>query len=114
MRFETTVLETVKRTPQAKSIIFERPRGFDFLPGQHVSISLKVRGRLVTKTLSISSSPQDTGKLELTKRLTGHEFANALAELKAGDAVEVEGPEGDFTFEGEHAGVLFLTGGHHP
>ncbi len=111
MRFEARVMETVQRTPQAKSIVLERPRGFEFLPGQHMSIGLEIGGRRVKKTLSISSSPKETSQLELTKRLTEHDFANALTGLKVGDTVEIEGPDGDFTFTGEHASVLFITGG---
>jgi len=64
----------------------------------------------MTKHFTISSSPTENF-LEITKRLTGHEFANALAALKIGDKVRLDGPYGDFVFHKEHKKVGMLSGG---
>jgi ferredoxin-NADP reductase len=74
-------------------------------------IELTINGQRTEKHFTISSSPTELTHLELTKKLTGHEFANVLASLKVGDKVEIEGPEGDFTFIGEYPKILTLTGG---
>ena len=110
MNFETNVIETIQRTPYVKSIRFTKPQGFDYLPGQYLFITLGSDSDQMTKHFTISSSPTENF-LEITKRLTGHPFANALANLEKGDKVSIMGPYGDFTFQGEYEKVGMLTGG---
>lgn len=33
MRFETRVIEVIQRTPDVKSVRFEKPQGFSYLAG---------------------------------------------------------------------------------
>ncbi len=110
MSFETEVIETIQRTPDIKSIRFRRPQGFNYLAGQYMFITLSSGSNQMNKHFTISSSPTESF-LEITKRLTGHEFANALANLKVGDHVSLNGPYGDFTFQGEHHKIGMLSGG---
>ncbi len=110
MPFEIDVIETVQRTPDIKSIRFTRPQGFNYLAGQYMFITLGSGSGQMTKHFTISSSPTE-GFLEITKRLTGHEFANALADLRIGDNVSMDGPYGNFTFQGEYHKVGMLSGG---
>ena len=110
MIFETSVVETIQRTPDIKSIRFEKPQGFDYLAGQYIFITLGDDPDQMTKHFTLSSSPTE-GFLEITKRLTGHPFANALASLSSGDKVSMMGAYGDFTFQGEHDKVGILSGG---
>jgi ferredoxin-NADP reductase len=111
MRFESRVLETVQRTYDVRSFRFERPKGFEFAPGQYMYVTLKRDGKELEKHFTISSSPTETSYIELTKRLTGHEYSNALVALKPGDAVTIDAPHGDFTFSGEYDRVAMLTWG---
>ncbi|HNX39721.1 MAG TPA: hypothetical protein PKK11_03990 [Methanothrix sp.] len=121
--FETTALEVLQRTPTTRSIRFSRPAGFDYLPGQFVILTLKGRQEdgtqedgggvgdaMIKKPLSLSSSPSEDF-LEVTKRLTGHEFSNALLSVKEADGIQVSGPYGSFSFRGEHKKVAMLSGG---
>lgn len=110
MQVETEVVQVLSRTGDTLSVRFARPEGFDYLPGQYMFITLSREGEQKTKHLTISSSPTENF-LEVTKRLTGHEFANALAAAKPGDRVAIRGPYGDFTFQGEHDRVCMLSGG---
>ncbi len=110
MPFEIDVIETIQRTPDIKSIRFTRPQGFNYLAGQYMFITLGSGSDQMTKHFTISSSPTE-GFLEITKRLTGHEFANALADLRIGDNVSMDGPYGNFTFQGEYHKVGMLSGG---
>jgi ferredoxin-NADP reductase len=109
MQFETYVIQIILRTRNAKSIRFKRPEGFSYLPGQWISVTLG-GDRQKTKPLSLSSSPTE-GFLEVTKRLTGHEFSDALDALKVGDKVSIRGPNGNFTFQGEYDKIGMLSGG---
>lgn len=110
MKFDVRVNEIVQRTKDIRSIRFTRPDGFDYLPGQFMFITLGTGEAQMTKHFTISSSPTEDD-LEITKRLTGHPFSDALAGLKRGDRVMIEGPHGNFTFQGEHNKVGLLSGG---
>lgn len=111
MKFEGQILEIIKRTHDAKSFRFPRPEGFDYKPGQYILVSLTVEGSVVTKPLSLSSSPSEKDHIEFTKKLTGHPFSNVLDNMKIGDAVVISGPFGKMTFEGEYEKVVLLSGG---
>lgn len=110
MKFELKVLEIIKRTHDVKSFRFPRPEGFDYKPGQYILVSLTVDGSLVTKPLTLSSSPTED-HIEFTKKLTGHPFSNVLDNMKIGDSAVISGPFGKMTFEGEHEKVVLLSGG---
>jgi ferredoxin-NADP reductase len=110
MFFETDVIEIIQRTPDIKSIRFEKPKGFQHLAGQYVFITLGNGSEKMTKHFTLSSSPTE-GFLEISKKLTGHPFANALTSLVPGDKVSIMGPYGDFTFQGEYNKVGMLSGG---
>lgn len=110
MQFETRVTQVIPRTRDTLSVRFARPVVFDYKPGQFVFITFGKGEEKMTKHITLSSSPTEDF-LEITKRLTGHEYSNAIASLAAGDAVTIRGPLGSFTFEGEHERVCMLTGG---
>ncbi len=110
MQVETRVTQVLPRTRDTLSVRFARPDDFDYNPGQFMFITLSDGAEALTKHISLSSSPTEDF-LEVTKRLTGHEFSNSLAALVEGDAVTIRGPYGGFTFQGEHERVCMLTGG---
>lgn len=70
MIFETSVVETIQRTPEIKNIRFEKPPGFNYLAGQYIFITLGDDPDQMTKHFTLSSSPTESF-LEITKRLTG-------------------------------------------
>lgn len=110
MNFKVTLLRILKRTEDVRSFQFSKPQAFKFLPGQYLLVSVPKNGKILMKPLSISSSPTEDF-LEFTKRLTGHEFSNVMAELRVGDEIFIQGPNGSFTFEGEYPKVGMLAGG---
>jgi ferredoxin-NADP reductase len=109
-QFETQVIETMQIIESSRSIRFCRPQGFDYLPGQFIILKLNGIQGEIGKPLSLSSSPTEDF-LQVTKRLTGHEFSNALLSLKKGDTIRFSGPYGNFTFNGEHDKLVMLSGG---
>ncbi len=111
MQTETSVTQVLLRTKDVLSVRFARPEGFDYLSGQYMFITLGSKDeQKITKHLTISSSPTEDF-LEITKKLTGHEFSNALGTVKAGDIVMIRGPYGNFTFHGEHDKACMISGG---
>lgn len=111
MQFETKVKKIINRAYNVKSFQFERPLEFKYRPGQFFFITIDINGIETKKHFTISSDPSQKKILEFTKKLTGHEFSNALDELKEGDWARIDGAYGNFTFEGEFARVGMLTGG---
>jgi ferredoxin-NADP reductase len=109
--FDAKVLDVIKRTRDVLSLRFQRPDDFEYLPGQYMFIELNIGGVKKRKHFSLSSSPTEHGYVEITKRLTGHEFSNALNSLKVGDVVSLEAPFGLFTLNKKHHRIIFLTGG---
>jgi len=108
--FEAPVTQIIQRTKYAKSVRFRRPDQFDYLPGQWILLTLGRGDERKTKPFSLSSSPSEDF-LEVTKRLTGHEFSNALDNLTVGEVAFIRGPNGNFTFHGEYDKVCMLAGG---
>lgn len=109
-QFVAQVIEIVQNTVSSRSIRFSRPQGFDYLPGQYIILKLPGIQGEIRKPLSLSCSPTEDF-LQVTKRLTGHEFSNALLSLKKGDSINFSGPYGNFTFSGEHEKIAMLSGG---
>jgi ferredoxin-NADP reductase len=109
-KFEADVIELIQRTKYIMSVRFNKPKGFQYHPGQFIFVTLGDGESGMTKHFSISSSPTEDF-IEITKRLTGHPFANALAALKVGESVLLKGPFGNFTFDGEHKKIGMISGG---
>ncbi len=96
MKFETSVDEIIKRTPDIKSFRFRRPKGFDYDPGQFLFVTILNEGKKITKHFTISSSPTEKEFIEFTKKITDHEFSVALDRLKIGDWAYLNAPYGEF------------------
>ncbi|MEA1984069.1 MAG: FAD-binding oxidoreductase [Euryarchaeota archaeon] len=111
MKFTAEIGGIIPRTPDVKSFRFERPDGFDYMPGQYILVTLQIQGTDVRKPFTISSSPTEQDHIEFTKKLTGHDFSNVLDSMKVGDVVGIAGPYGNFTFEGQFDKIAMVSGG---
>lgn len=109
--FETAVSEIIQRTSNVKSFRFPKPSSLSYKAGQFLLITIKAGDQKLEKHFSFSSSPTERDHIEFTKKLTGHEFSNALDVMKVGDWAEIDAPYGSFTFEGEYEKLLLLSGG---
>lgn len=111
MEFNSTILEIIQRTYDVKSFrLFRHPK-FNFKPGHCLRITLTINEKEESKYYSISSNPTLNEFLEFTQKLTETKFSNKLDNLKKGDLVKIDGPYGNFTFEGEFEEVAMLSGG---
>jgi len=111
MRFETEVIDIIQRTHNVKSFRFPRPASFTYKPGQYMFITIKKGPDQLRKPFSISSSPTEEGFIEFTKKFTDHPFSMTLKDMKVGDWAAIDGPYGNFTFEGEFDRVGLTSGG---
>lgn len=109
--FETYITRIIQRTRDVKSFRFDVPDSFSYKAGQFFFLTIRNNGKEFQKHFSFSSSPTEGGYVEFTKKLTGHEFSNALDELREGDWARLKGPFGDFTYQGEYGKLGMLVGG---
>ena len=109
--FKTVVKDIITRSYNMKSFRFVRPSSFNYKPGQFMFITIKPGKEEMKKHFTISTSPTEKNYIEFTKKLTGHEFSNALDTLKLGDLAKIDGPYGNFTLEEEFEKICMISGG---
>ncbi len=105
-----------EETRDATTITLRPGRGFrPHRPGQYVAVGVEIGGRILTRTYSISSSPdREDGLITITvKAQPGGRVSRALAfGARRGDHLVIGQPEGEFVMSDvapERA--LFVTGG---
>lgn len=104
------LLKIQKETKDALSLIFEKPVGFNFYPGQYLDVELPVSdSRTETRIFSISSSPSEDFVM-LTYKLGLSPYKKKLQTLKAGDTVSSSHPAGTVVIDDSTPAVL-LPGG---
>lgn len=89
-------------TPDTFSLALEKPAsGFEYLPGQYVTVRVEIDGKKYPRAYSLSSSPHLDSDLQLTiKRLEGGLVSNFIwNNLSVGDTIEVFPPLGNFTVQ---------------
>jgi ferredoxin-NADP reductase len=110
MTFTSRLLEKIQRLPDTSSFRFWRPPEYTFAAGQFFIITLDSPDGPLVHSFSHADSPTDAA-VELTTRMTGSPFKNALDSLEVGTEVEIKGPYGQFLFRPEAPRLAFLTGG---
>jgi ferredoxin-NADP reductase len=116
-RGELRVCAIFDETSSVKTYRLQDPQGgsipFTFLPGQFMTYSAEIDGRVVRRSYTIASSAAQTAYVETTiKREDGGIFsAHMHANIKEGDLLDVMGPSGAFTFTGKEAESVVLIGG---
>lgn len=107
---ESRLLSTVPCGTGVATFRFERPEGYEYRAGQWLRLTLQTATGPETKTFTHSSAPGDP-ELEITTRLSGSPFKQALAGLAEGDAVTIAGPGGRLALPEGASRVVFLVGG---
>ena len=108
--------EVEEVTHNVKTFRFRPPDGgdipFDYLPGQFLTLHIAPRGIPTSRSYTIASSPTWRDRIEITVKREPHGLVSRWLhdELKVGDEVEIEAPNGTFVFNGEQAGSIVLIG----
>ncbi len=89
---------------------FGKPDGYTFTPGQYLTLTLATAEGEQTKPFTHSEAPRDP-YLEITTRLSGSAFKNALGALESGERVHVAGPAGRLRLPAGAERIAFLVGG---
>jgi ferredoxin-NADP reductase len=106
-----------RETPNVKTFRLRDPEGgpipFTFVPGQFVTYSAEIDGKLVRRSYTIASSAAQTAYVETTiKREEPGIFSDYMHDkIVEGGLVDVMAPSGVFTFTGREADSVVLIGG---
>lgn len=104
----------VRETPSVQTFRLRSPDGgplpFTYQPGQFLNVAFAIGGGRMNRSYSISSSPNDRDRVELTiKREERGAVSRHINDLlNIGDMVEAGGPVGTFTFNGTEATSIVL------
>ncbi len=105
------ILAVLDETPSIKTIRLHRPEGFDFEPGQFVTVRVRLDGKEHARCYSISSSPDWRGYFEISIRRQGV-VSNALHALaRQGAMLSVKGPLGSFKYPADDDRPMVLLAG---
>jgi glycine betaine catabolism B len=109
---ELEIMKTRKETSDVKTVVFEKPEGFDFKPGQYILMELCLvendpRGN--KRPFTISSSPTENFLMVSTK-ISKSAFKKKFDSLKKGDTVKINGPLGSFVLQDSRKHAM-LAGG---
>jgi len=108
---QTPILSVIAESADIKTFRLARPDGFDFTPGQFLTVRLRADGKDVVRCYSLSSAPAARGYLEISVRRQG-QVSNALHALaRPGSVLSVRAPAGAFTYPGGDDRPLVLFGG---
>lgn len=98
-----TVKEIRRETPNAVSIVFDIPAAlqsdYKFVAGQYLNIRYEHNGKEIRRAYSICSTPE-SGEIRIVVKKVEQGVFSVYANdvLKEGDQLEVDTPEGRFTF----------------
>lgn len=106
-----------KETETVKTFYFEKPDGFEYLPGQYAYIKLPklliddARGNVRHFTLSSSPTEKLLAITTMIRKESGYKMT--LDNLKNGTEVDIDGPNGVFVFDDEKKSIpsVYLAGG---
>jgi ferredoxin-NADP reductase len=113
-----TLAEVLDVTHNVKTFRFKAPGGgqipFDYLPGQFLTLHLTPRGIPTTRSYTIASTPTWRDRIEITVKREDQGLVSRWLhdELRIGDEVEIEAPNGTFIFSGKEADSVVLIGGN--
>lgn len=109
-----TVSGIERQTPDTVTLRFPLPGGklSGARPGQFLTFDWMVGGKTLPRSYSISSSPLESGYVEVTVKQQGVVSTFLNQEAKQGLTVVARGPYGQFYFdEKQHKNIVLLAGG---
>lgn len=106
------VLSALDETRDIRTLRLARPEGFDFQPGQFLTVRVRSDGRELVRCYSISSPPEASGYLEISVKKQGAVSGALHACAKPGSSLIVRAPAGGFVYPaGDDRPLVLLAGG---
>jgi ferredoxin-NADP reductase/Fe-S-cluster-containing hydrogenase component 2 len=116
-RGKLTLTEVESVTHNVKTFRFKpadaRQVPFDYLPGQFLTLHIAPNGIPTKRSYTIAATPTWRDRIEITVKREDHGLVSRWLhdELRPGDEVEIEAPNGTFVFSGNEAESIVLIGG---
>lgn len=108
----TSVLAVLDETPDIKTFRFARPEGFEFKPGQFVTVRVQIDGKPHVRCYSICSAPDTRGYVEIAVRRQGLVSGTLHATVRAGSVLSLRRPAGHFVYPaGDDRPLALVAGG---
>ncbi|MEW6336133.1 MAG: iron-sulfur cluster-binding domain-containing protein [Acidobacteriota bacterium] len=106
------VLAVFRETDDVRTIRLARPEGFEFTPGQFVTVRVQVEGRPLVRCYSIASAPHTAGYLEISVKRMGQVSGMLHASARPGALVTLGHPAGSFRYpSADDRPLVLLAGG---
>jgi ferredoxin-NADP reductase len=106
------VLAVFDETSDIRTFRLGRPQGFDFRPGQFLTVRLQIEGRPVSRCYSIRSSPGSRGYLEISVKRQGLVSSTLHAAVRPGSLLSIRTPAGAFVYpDGDDRPLVLVSGG---
>jgi ferredoxin-NADP reductase len=106
------VLSALDETRDIRTLRLARPEGFEFQPGQFLTVRVRSDGRELVRCYSISSPPEASGYLEISVKKQGAVSGALHACAKPGSSLTVRAPAGGFVYpSGDDRPLVLLAGG---
>jgi ferredoxin-NADP reductase len=109
--WEVQLIDKIERAEGTNSFRFNRPRDFEYRPGQYFFISIPKEERHLMHHFSFSSSPTEKDHIEFTTRVRDSEFKQTMDSLPIGSKVNITEVHGEFTLEERMKKTAFVCGG---
>ena len=115
-RGKLTLTEVESATHNVKTFRFKPADGrqvpFDYLPGQFLTLHIVPNGVPTKRSYTIAATPTWRDRIEITVKREDHGLVSRWLhdELRPGDEVEIEAPNGTFVFSGTEAESIVLIG----
>ncbi len=112
-----TLAEVESAAHNVKTFRFKSGHGgqipFTYKPGQFLTLHIAPQGIPTKRSYTIASTPTWRDRIEITVKREEHGLVSRWLhdELRIGDEVEIEAPNGTFCFTGKEAGSVVLIGG---
>ncbi|MFC7343358.1 2Fe-2S iron-sulfur cluster-binding protein [Saccharopolyspora griseoalba] len=107
-----TVHDVVAETPDSRSLVFQPPRGWDYRPGQFLTVRVPGEdGGSMARCYSLSSSPHTDALLKVTVKSVGPGSAWLCAQARPGLELDVLPPSGKFTPKSLDGELLLVAAG---
>src|SRR6516225_1903741 len=116
-RGKLTLTEVESATHNVKTFRFKPADGrqvpFDYLPGQFLTLHIAPNGVPTKRSYTIAAAPTWRDRIEITVKREDHGLVSRWLhdELRTGDEVEIEAPNGTFIFSGKEADSVALIAG---
>ena len=115
---DLVVARIFQETHDTRTFRFRMPDGgplpFEHLPGQYINLKLRIDGKRVNRSYTISSSATRPDYVEVTVKRVPRGYASHFMHdrVKEGDTISVSAPAGKFVFAGHEAErIVLLAGG---